>query len=66
VRVGAADGVLAGTVTTAGVLPDHGPVALAFLKTSQAEPGTKVVVGGVEGRVVALPFDERLETKAER
>lgn len=58
VRVGAADGALAGTVTTAGVLPDHGPVALAFLKTSQAEPGTKVVVGEVEGEVVGVPFAE--------
>ncbi len=56
VRVGAATGALAGTVTTAGVLPDHGPVALAYLKTSQAVVGTNVVVGGVEGTVVALPF----------
>jgi aminomethyltransferase len=58
VRVGAADGTLAGTVTSAGVLPDQGPVALSFLKTSQAEVGTKVVVGEVEGEVVALPFSK--------
>ena len=43
-------------LTTAGVLPDHGPVALAYLKTSQAVVGTNVVVAGVEGTVVALPF----------
>jgi folate-binding protein YgfZ len=56
VRVGTAEGALAGTVTTAGVLPDLGPVALAFLKTSQAEVGTKVVVGDVEGEVAGVPF----------
>ena len=56
VRVGTAEGAVAGKVTTAGLLPDYGPAALSFLKTSQAEVGTKVVVGGVEGEVVALPF----------
>jgi aminomethyltransferase len=56
VRVGAPDGPVAGKATTAGVLPDYGPVALAFLKTSQAEVGTQVVVGSTTGEVVALPF----------
>ncbi len=45
-----------GTITTAGVLPDLGPVALGFLKTAHAEPGTAVKVGEVGGIVVNLPF----------
>jgi folate-binding protein YgfZ len=47
---------LAGSVTTAGVLPDLGPVALAYLRTAHAEPGTSVTVGGIDGKVVNLPF----------
>lgn len=45
-----------GTVTTAGVLPEAGAVALAFLKTAHAEVGTPVRVGATEGVVMALPF----------
>lgn len=56
VRVGQAEGAVAGKVTSAGVLPDYGPVALSFLKTNQVEVGTSVVVGGVEGVAVAVPF----------
>jgi aminomethyltransferase len=46
----------AGTVTSAGVLPDLGPVALAYLKTAQAVPGQPLTVNGTLGRVVELPF----------
>jgi len=53
VRVGEA---VSGRVTTAGVLPDIGAVALGFLKTAHAEPGTAVTVDGVHGQVVPLPF----------
>ncbi len=45
-----------GTITSTGVLPDQGPVALSVLKTAYAEPGTVVAVGEVAGEVVALPF----------
>jgi aminomethyltransferase len=45
-----------GKVTSAGVLPELGPVALAFLKTAQCEPGTAVIVGEAAGAVVNLPF----------
>ena len=55
-EVQAEGGGVAGTVTSAGVLPDLGPVALAFLKTAQAEPGTAVRVGEAVGIVAALPF----------
>jgi hypothetical protein len=37
-------------------VPGLGPVALAFLKTAVAEPGTPVVVGGINGVVSPLPF----------
>ncbi|MCS6910629.1 MAG: hypothetical protein NZM11_08690 [Anaerolineales bacterium] len=50
------DETVIGKVTSAGVLPDYGPVALAFLKTAQCEPGTAVAVGEAEGTVVGLPF----------
>lgn len=56
VRVGAADGPLAGAVTSAGLLPDLGPVALAFLRANLVDVGAAVTAGGVEGSVVALPF----------
>ena len=46
----------AGKVTSAGELPGYGPAALAYLKTAQADVGTKVSVGGTSGEVVELPF----------
>jgi aminomethyltransferase len=45
-----------GAITSTGVLPDQGPVALTVLKTAHAEPGTRVAVGAVAGEVVGLPF----------
>jgi aminomethyltransferase len=56
-EVRVAGGGVAGKVTTAGVLPGRGPVALAFLKTSQAGPGTAVEVGAARGAAVELPFN---------
>jgi aminomethyltransferase len=52
----AEDGARLGTVTSAGVLPTIGPVALAFLKTASAVPGTPVRVGEARGTVSELPF----------
>jgi aminomethyltransferase len=46
----------AGVVTSAGVLPNLGPVALAYVKTALAEPGVRVAVSGVRGVVTELPF----------
>lgn len=51
-----AGGPVAGTVTSAGDLPGRGPVALAYLKTAQAEAGQRVTVADVAGEVVDLPF----------
>ena len=56
-EVTAADGGQAiGKVTSAGSLPGYGPVALAYIKTAQAEVGARVKVGAAEGEVVVLPF----------
>jgi len=49
-------GPTVGKVTSAGELPGYGPAALAYLKTAQADVGTKVLVGETSGEVVELPF----------
>lgn len=50
------DGKAVGRVTTAGVSPRLGPVALALLHRSALEPGTLVEVDGREATVAALPL----------
>jgi folate-binding protein YgfZ len=56
-EIRAADGgAVIGKVTSAGSLPGYGPVALAYIKTAQAEAGTRVTVGEVAGQVAGLPF----------
>jgi aminomethyltransferase len=52
----AAGGASAGKVTSAGVLPEHGPVALAYVKTGVAEAGTAILAGEAKGTVIELPF----------
>jgi aminomethyltransferase len=49
-------GPVIGKVTSAGLLPGYGPVALAFIKTAHAEAGTRLSVGEAQGEVVGLPF----------
>jgi folate-binding protein YgfZ len=49
-------GEAVGEVTSAVRSPTAGPIALAFVRRAQAEPGTRVRIGGNPGRVVALPF----------
>jgi tRNA-modifying protein YgfZ len=51
-----ANGPAAGTITSAAELPGYGSVALAYLRTAQADSGTRVLVGGVAGEIVELPF----------
>jgi len=53
-----AEGKDVGRVTTAAVSPRFGPVALAYVHRSRAEPGSAVDVGGEPATVVALPFAE--------
>lgn len=45
-----------GRVTTAGVSPRLGPIALAFLHRSAFDPGTRVEVDGQPATVAALPL----------
>src|SRR5262245_48970097 len=57
--VAAAAREAAGTVTSAVVSPDFGPIALAYIHKSAWDPGTKVRAGDREGTVVSLPFKPR-------
>jgi aminomethyltransferase len=49
----------AGDLTSAVVSPRFGPIALAYVRSAHAEPGSLVGISGagVRGEVVALPFD---------
>jgi aminomethyltransferase len=53
-----ATGKEAGDLTSAVVSPRFGPIALAYVRTAHAEPGTPLGVGGadVTATVVELPF----------
>lgn len=50
------EGKPVGAVTTAGVSPTHGPVAMGYVHRSAFEPGTRVSVADAEAEVVALPL----------
>jgi folate-binding protein YgfZ len=50
------NGTASGTITSAGVVPEIGPLALAYLKTAVAEPGQAVWVADTPGQVADLPF----------
>jgi folate-binding Fe-S cluster repair protein YgfZ len=50
------DGREVGRVTTAGVSPRLGPVAMAYVHRSANEPGTTVEVDGRTAVVAALPL----------
>jgi folate-binding protein YgfZ len=51
-----AEGAEVGRVTTAAVSPARGPIAMAYVHRSHAEPGSAVEVDGAPAAVVALPF----------
>jgi folate-binding protein YgfZ len=50
------EGAPAGSVTTAGVSPTLGPVAMGYVHRKGFEPGTPVSVAGGPARVAALPL----------
>jgi folate-binding protein YgfZ len=54
-----ADGAEVGTVTTAGVSPSLGPIAMAMIRRSHLPPGSIVQVGNVPATVEALPLRAR-------
>ncbi len=45
-----------GRVTSVGISPKFGPIAMGFIHRSHAEPGTPVNAGGVPCAVSPLPF----------
>jgi folate-binding protein YgfZ len=51
-----ADGADVGHVTTAGVSPRLGPIAMGYVHRKAFEPGTAVEVDGAPATVAALPF----------
>lgn len=51
-----ADGKDVGVVTTSGVSPRLGPIAMAFVHRSRAEAGTVVEVAGAPATVTILPI----------
>ena len=53
-----------GRVTTAAVSPRLGPIALAYVHRSHAEPDTRVEVGGHPATVAALPLQADLPRSA--
>jgi folate-binding protein YgfZ len=46
-----------GGVTSAGLSPRSGAIALGYLHRSYAEAGTRVLVAGAEAEVTTLPFE---------
>lgn len=52
----AAGGRKLGEVTSSCLSPTEGPIALGYVRAAEAEPGTRVQVGGREAQVAALPF----------
>lgn len=60
-----AEGRPVGTVATAAISPDHGPIALAILHERALEPGTQVQTeGGAPVEVITLPFAARDSSEA--
>ena len=51
------EGKQVGRVTTAGISPRLGPVAMGYVHRSRFEPGTHVEVDGAAAAVVRLPFE---------
>jgi folate-binding protein YgfZ len=46
----------AGDLTSVVESPRHGLIALAYVRTAHAEPGTRLMAAGAEAEVVGLPF----------
>jgi glycine cleavage system aminomethyltransferase T len=52
-----AEGQDVGRVTTAGVSPRLGPIAMGYVHRSRFEPGTAVEVDGAPAGVAELPLE---------
>jgi folate-binding protein YgfZ len=51
-----ADDKVVGKVTSTGLSPDFGPIAMGYVHRSHAEPGAFVSIGGESSTVNLLPF----------
>ncbi len=51
-----ADEKVIGRVTSAGLSPEFGAIAMGFVHRSHAEAGARVSLAGLEAEVMALPF----------
>ena len=51
-----ADGRVIGRVTSAGLSPEFGAIAMGYIHRSHSEGGTRLDVANVEAEVAALPF----------
>lgn len=51
-----AEGKVIGRVTSVGISPGFGPIAMGYIHRSHAEPGTTVTVAGTSCVVSSLPF----------
>jgi folate-binding protein YgfZ len=51
-----AEDKVVGKVTSAGLSPEFGPIAMGYVHRSHAEPGASVSIGGVPSTVTVLPF----------
>jgi tRNA-modifying protein YgfZ len=60
------EGTEAGDLTSVVVSPRFGPIALAYVRSAHAEPGSVVGIAGsdIRGEVVELPFD-RLDNQGD-
>lgn len=45
-----------GRVTTAGMSPEFGPIAMGYVHRSHADPGNQVHVGEIKAETTSLPF----------
>lgn len=50
------EGAAVGAVTSAAVSPQHGVIALGFVRAAHAEPGTALCAAELRAEVAALPF----------
>jgi len=50
------DSKVVGRVTSAGVSPEFGPIAMGYVHRSHADPGAMVEIGGAQAEVTAHPF----------
>lgn len=51
-----AEGKIIGRVTSVGISPEFGPIAMGYVHRSHADPGQDVLIGEIEAETTLLPF----------